>query len=96
MGGLTASSAWCRLNGGPCDGDPVWVGPDCRQIVVTRDTDHHPWFRHFVVGDPPVVVATEAALYERASGTGDFTHEPRGLKRRLDRTQPVWSIREVT
>lgn len=90
---VTNQPAWHRLDGGPCDGEIVWVDPTCVHVVITRDTDRQPWFRHVVAADDhPVLMATEAGLYSRGDPETDFTYNPRGLERYFERNQAVWHI----
>lgn len=82
-------ASWMSLSGGPCDGQQVWVGPECRAVIVTRDSDRNPWFRHVIDDKDDVwLVAKEAHLYQRVPE--GLMHSPRGLTRGYRDAQPVW------
>lgn len=90
---MSASALWARLIGGPCDGQVMWVEPECWAVVATRDSDRQGWNREIVVSEDQelVWVATEAHLYTRLSDKR-FGHTPLGLARSYPAGQPVWTL----
>lgn len=85
--------SWAELEGGPCDGSPVYVRPTHWAVVASRDSDRSDWTMLIVdvTDEKPVFPGVEAHLYVRPS-PGTFLYAPHTLVRVNRDDRWVWVL----